>query len=218
MNRFSEIINESKDFDEIEDHIVPISDVLGKPNVITMNYGNQVGYTFKWNLQFNIEQYNGSKEIQDILTVLECIKDLSNSMKRIEGYDVEFKIDNSLFVRISPKTQHDDNDYKFIVGQNWRNVIIDYGQVAKFFKDQGYSIRNTKTEDNEYEETSSLYIITDAPNYVTQQFEDLFKSEISYEYIDQESISRKITCSTNGGMVYIFPEDEKTFVIFNQEV
>jgi hypothetical protein len=218
MNRFSEILNESKDFEEIEDHIIPISDILGKPNVATLNYGEQVGYVFKWNLQFKLEEYNGSKEVQDIIKVFECVKELTSAMKRIEGYDVEFKIDNSLFVRISPKTQHDDNDYKFIVGQNWRNVIINYGQVAKFFKDQGYSIRNTKTEDNEYEETSSLYIITDAPNYVTRQFEDLFKAEFNYEYIDEETINRKINCNTNGGMIYIFPEDEKTFIVFNQEV
>jgi hypothetical protein len=218
MNRFSEIVKESNSFEELEDHIVPISDVLGKPNVATMNYGDKVGYVFKWNLKFKMEEYNGTKEIQDIMTVFECVKELTSAMKRIEGYDVEFKIDNAFFVRISPKTQHDDNDYKFIVGQNWRNIIIDFGQVAKFFKDQGYSIRNTKVEDNEYEETSSLYITTDAPNFVTRQFEDLFKSEFNYEYIDEESINRKINCNTNGGMIYIFPEDEKTFVVFNQEV
>ena len=219
MNKFSELINESKNFEELEDHFIPIYDILGKPSISTIKFGEKEGYTFKWNLNFEIENYNGSKEISDIMKIFECIKTISQSTKRINEFDVEFKIQSqSLYVRLTPHTQHDDVDYKFIIGQNWRNIVIDYGQVAKFFKDQGYSIRNTKIEDNEYEETYSLYIITDAPDYVTRQFEDLFKSEFNYEYIDEESINRKVNCSTSGGMIYLFPEDEKTFVVFNQQV
>ena len=218
MNRFSEIVKESNSFEELEDHIVPINDLLGKPSMATLKFGDKDGYVFKWNLSFKVEEYNGAKEIQDIMTVFECIKDLTSAMKRIEGYDVEFKIDNAFFVRLTPHSESMGDEYKFIVGQNWRNIIIDYGQVAKYFKDQGYSIRNTKIEDNEYEESSSLYIVTDAPDYVTSKFKDDFLSEFNYEYIDQESINRKLNCTNNGGMVYIFPEDEKTFVVFNQNI
>jgi hypothetical protein len=218
MNRFSEIVKESNSFEELEDHIIPISDVLGKPNVATLKFGDKEGYVFKWNLKFNIEEYNGTREISDIMQVFESVKTLTNAMKRIEGYDVDFKIDNGFFVRLTPHTQSSGEDYKFIVGQNWRNIILDYGQIAKFFKDQGYSIRNTKIEDNEYEETSSVYIVTDAPDYVTTQFKDDFLSQFNYEYIDEETINRRITCTNNGGMVYIFPEEEKTFVVFNQDV
>jgi hypothetical protein len=219
MNKFSEIINESQNFEELEDHFVPIYDVLGQPSISTLKFGEKNGYIFKWNLNFELENYNGPKEISDIMKIFECIKTISQSTKRISDFDVEFKIQSeSLYVRLTPDTQHDDVDYKFIVGQDWRNIIIDYGHVAKFFKDQGYSIRNTKIEDNEYEETSSLYIITDAPDYVTRQFVDLFKSEFNFEYIDEESINRRINCSASAGMIYIFPEDEKTFVIFNQDI
>jgi hypothetical protein len=218
MNRFSEIVKESNSFEELEDHIIPISDVLGKPSIATLKFGDKDGYVFKWNLKFNIEEYNGSKEISDIVQVFESVKTLTNAMKRIEGYDVEFKIDYGFFVRLTPHTQSDGGDYKFIVGQNWRNIILDYGQIAKFFKDQGYSIRNTKIEDNEYEETSSVYIITDAPDYVTSQFKEKMESEIDLLYNQEETINRKINCTNNGGMVYVFPEEEKTFVIFNQQV
>lgn len=218
MNKFTELITESNDFEELEDHIVPISDMLGQPSIATLKFGDKNGYVFKWNLRFNIEEYNGSKEITDIIQVFESVKTLTFAMKRIEGYDVEFKIDNGFFVRLTPHTQSDGGDYKFVVGQNWRNIILDYGQIAKFFKDQGYSIRNTKIEDNEYEETSSIYIITDAPDYVTSQFKEKMESEIDLLYNQEETINRKINCTNNGGMVYVFPEEEKTFVIFNQEV
>jgi len=44
------------------------------------------------------------------------------------------------------------------------------------------------------------------------------ESEIDLLYNQEETINRKINCTNNGGMVYVFPEEEKTFVIFNQEV
>jgi hypothetical protein len=218
MNRFSEILNENNNFDEIEDHIVPISDILGKPSVATLKFGENDGYVFKWNLSFNIEEYNGSKEIKDILTVFECIKELTSSMKRLEGFDVDFKIDNSLFVRITPKSLSDGTDYKFIVGQNWRNIIIDYAQVAKFFKDRGFSIRSSKINDNEFNETSDIKIVTDADSIAIGQFESLFNQEIDFLYNQEESINKSISCEVNGSNIYIHPDEEKTYVIFNQDI
>lgn len=218
MNKFSEIINESQDFEELEDNFIPIYDILGQPSISTLKFGDKNGYVFKWNLNFEIQNYNGSKEISDILKVFECITEVSRSTKRILDFDVEFKIDESLFVRLTPHSSDTDSEYKFIIKQEWRQIILDYGQVAKFFKDKGYSIRNVKLEDNEYEETTSIHIITDAPGWVTEQFKNLFKSEFNYEYIDEESINRRINCSSEEGRVFIFPEEEKTFIIFNQDV
>ena len=218
MFKFSQIINESQNFEELEDHFIEIYDILGKPNISTLKFGEKNGYIFKWNLNFEIENYNGPKEISDILSVFECIKTVSQSTKRIFDFDVEFKIDNGLYVRLTPKSSDSDAEYKFIIKQDYRQIILDYGQIAKFFKDRGYSIRNTKIEDNEYEETSSIHIITDAPGWITSQFENLFLSEFNYEYIDEENINRRINCSSEEGRVFIFPEDEKTFIVFNQEV
>jgi len=219
MNKFSEIINESQSFEELEDHFIPIYDTLGRPSISNLKFGEKQGYIFKWNLNFEIENYNGNKEIGDILKIFECIKTISQSTKRILEFDVDFKIQSdSLYVRLTPQSNDSDAEYKFIVKQEWRRIILDYGQISKFFKDNGYSIRNTKEEDNEYEETSAIYIITDAPDYITSKFEDLFLTEFNYEYTDEESINRKIRCTAQGNMVYIFPEEEKTFVILNQEV
>jgi hypothetical protein len=219
MNKFSEIINESQSFEELEDHFIPIYDTLGQPSISNLKFGDKQGHIFKWNLNFEIENYNGKKEIADILKIFECIKTISQSTKSILDFDVEFKIQSgSLYVRLTPQSNDSDAEYKFIVKQEWRQIVIDYGQVAKFFRDKGYSIKNTRIEDNEYEETSAVYIITDAPDYITSKFEDLFLSEFNYEYIDEESINRRISCTAEGNMVYIFPEEEKTFVVFNQEV
>jgi hypothetical protein len=53
---------------------------------------------------------------------------------------------------------------------------------------------------------------------VTSQFKEKMESEIDLLYNQEETINRKINCTNNGGMVYVFPEEEKTFVIFNQDV
>lgn len=219
MNRFTEIIKESTSFDELEDHIIPISDVLGKHSVATLNFGDDAGYVFKWNLGFNITNYNGTKEVNDILKVFQCINDVSAAMTRLKGYIVDFKIDEtSLSVRMTPQSESNDGEYKFIVGQNWKNVILDYAQIVKFFRDRGFSVRSVKYNDNEYKETSDVTIITDADVVATGEFEDLFKSEFNYLYIDEESINRSITCDVNGSNIYIYPTDEDTYVIFNQQV
>jgi hypothetical protein len=219
MFKFSQIINESQSFEELEDHFIQIYDILGQPKISTLKFGETNGYVFKWNLNFEIENYNGLKEISNILSVFECIKTVSQSTKRILEFDVDFKLQsNVLFIRLTPHSSDSDSDYKFIIGQDWRTITLDYGQIAKFFKDQGYSIKNTRNEDNEYEEKSSLYITTDAPDYITKKFENAFLSEFNYEYNDEESINRNISCSADGGIIYIFPEDEKTFIVLDQDL
>jgi hypothetical protein len=218
MNKFTELLNESQDFDQIQNSIIPLMDLLGRPEVATINYGEKSGYIFKWNLGFSILQYNGFSELEKISQIFESMKDLNQSINSIMNYDIDFKIEENLFVRITPKTVLESDSYNFIVGQNWRNIIVDYSKVSKFFKDHGYVIKNTKNEDSVYEQKTSIHILTDAPNYVTKQFEDLINSEIEHLYNIEETLNRKITCTTNGGMVYIFPEDEKTFVVFNQEL
>lgn len=217
MNKFSEILNETNNFEELEDHIVPISDILGKPNVATMKFGEKEGYVFKWNLPFNIEQYNGSKEIGDVLSLFEHIKSISSAIKRVQGYDVDFKIDSGLFVRFTPISEDTGEGYKFIVGQNWRNIIIDYAQVAKFFKDRGFTIRSAKVNDNEMAEISDIKIITDADNIATGEFESLFNGEVDLLH-DQKEINRSINCDSNGPNIFIYPEDEKTYVEFDQDI
>jgi len=218
MNKFSEILNETNNFDEIEEHIVPISNILGKPNVATMKFGEKEGYIFKWNLPFDIEQYNGGKEISDVLSLFEHIQSISSAIKTIQGYEIDFKIDSGLFVRFIPNSEDISDGYKFIVGQNWRNLIIDYAQVAKFFKDRRFSIRNTKINNNELNETSDIKITTDADNIATSEFESLFNAEVDLLYNQEESINRSLNCESNGGNIYIYPEEEKTYIIFNQDI
>lgn len=217
MNKFTETLNESNDFEVIENSITPISDILGRCNVTTLNFGEKSGYVFKWNLAFDVREYNGEKEVDIMIRIFEPLLDIQNLMKRVEGYQVEFKIDDFLSIRFTPDLTSSQS-YKFIVGQNWRNILIDYVQVVKFFKDKGYTIRNTKIEDNVYEDTSSIYIFTNADDLALQEFKQMIEGENEFLYNQEESINRPIGCNVSDGGVIIYPKEEKTFVIFNQTI
>jgi len=217
MNKFTETLNESKDFETIENSITPISDILGRANVTTLNFGEKSGYVFKWKLSFDINQYNGEKEVDLMLKIFEPLMDIQSLMQRVEGYQLEFKIDDFLHVRFTPDMKSSD-DYQFVVGQNWRNIIINYMEVTKFFKDRGFSIKNTKIEDNIYNDTSSIYIFTNADELSLQEFKEKLDSEINTMYNEEETINKQIFCQVSDGVVYIYADEEKTYVVFNQTV
>jgi hypothetical protein len=217
MNRFSEIINESTDLQDFKDQLISIYDILGEPQTATMRFGEKLGYVFKWNLSFDIDQYNSEKEMMDLVTVFDIVRNQISSI-RLKDYDVEFKIDGGFFIRLTPHTQDLGEGYKFVVGQNWRQIIVDHDQVTKFFKDRGYSIRSSKVFDNQLNETSNIVITTDSDLITTKQFEELFNAEIHKLYNEDETINRLIECNVSNQTIYISPDESKTYVVFDRSL
>lgn len=211
MNKFSKLLNESLSFEEIEDHVLTISDVLGKPNVVTLNFGSKVGYVFKWNLQFNVEEYNGPQEVVKIKKLFGFIEDISMAMVRIQDYDVEFKIKEQLYVRFIPHTEVSDS-YEFIMGQKWREIRLDYSQIVKFFKDRGFRVKDHTLTDNDYTQSTELKIVTDADELALSQFETQFNNEFDKKYNDTEEINRKLICQIRGSVINIFSDEDGTFI------
>lgn len=215
MNKFSKLLNESFSFEEIEGHVLEISDVLGKPNVVTLNFGREVGYVFKWDLKFNVEEYNGSVEIERVKKLFSMIDEISLTMKRVRDYDVEFKIKEHLYVRFIPHTESSES-YEFILGQKWREIRIDYSQVVKFFKDRGFRVKDVKMIDIEYKESTEVKIITDADELARSEFVTLFNDEANRKYIETEELNRLVICEDRGIEILIYPEEEKTFINIQQ--
>jgi len=219
MNRFTEIIKESTSLEDVANFLTPINEFLGQPKLATLNYGEDVGYIFKWSLQFNLEQFNGSNEIKGISKVFECVENLAIPMDQSQNFMVDFKIENnSLSVRFTPKSKNESSNYQFVVGQNWRNIILDYSQISKFFRDNGFSLRSAKVIDNDYKQTSDIKMVTDADLITNGVFESLFNEQVSKLYNEDESISRSISCDVNGQNIFIYPDEEQTYVIFNQDL
>jgi len=50
------------------------------------------------------------------------------------------------------------------------------------------------------------------------EFESMFNKEVDVLYNEEESLNRSVTCDVNGSNIYIYPDEEETYVIFNQQV
>lgn len=205
------MFNESVEFEEIEDALLDIYDTFGEPNKSEFNVGDKISYILRWELPFSIGQYNGVDELEKITKVLECVKNLKSTQSRIVGYDVEFKISNMLFIRLTPISQDVSSTYNFFIKQDWRSIIFSYGEIAKFLKDRGFTIKSVDDTFDEYSEQSEITIITNATTETCQELANLINNEI-FKRTEDESLDRDITCISGLGYIKIYPDQEKTHI------
>ena len=209
MIKFSKILKESIDIEELEDYFLLISDTLNEtPDKKVMGKGDFIMYQFTWKLNFNISEYNPIDSLDKISKCFECITELKTSQRRILDYDIEFKINDELCVKLTPKNKTDDL-YKFIIGEHLRAISISYTNIVKFFKNNKYRVLSIDEIDDDYGSQSRLEIHTDADDDVCREFVRIFNLEF-----DMSDISKNVSiCSYNyNGYVSIYPEDEKTYI------
>lgn len=168
MFKFSQLIKENIEFEDIEDSLLYIYDNFGEPRVLKTNLDGvkdgQMAYVLRWDIGFSINDYNGSEVLETTAKLFTALSELKSSQSRISGYDVDFKVSGSiLFVRFIPhKKGESKGNYHFIIGQNWREVQLKYSEILRFFRDNGCKIKGIDNEDNEAYETSTVIISTDA--------------------------------------------------------
>lgn len=202
--------NESTEFEEIEDTLLEIYDLLGEPRKTDYNVGKKIAYTLSWDLGFTISEYNGSKELDLITKVFDVLKTIKSSQSRISDYDVEFKLTSSLIVRLTPHSDEVSSSYKFFIKQEWRSVVFSYGEIAKFLKDRGYRIKDTDVEEYNYGDNSSVSISTDAPGEVMVELATMISNEL--EALDNEDYDRSVFVTGGVNSLSITPEEEKCYV------
>jgi len=201
--------NESTEFEEIEDTLLDIYDLLGEPNKSEYSVGNKIAYTLSWDLGFTISEYNGSKELDLITKVFDVLKTIKSSQSRVLDYDVEFRLTSSLIVRLTPHSDEISSSYKFFIEQKWRSVIFSYGEIAKFLKDRGYKIKNTDIEEYNYGDNSSVSISTDAPGEVMTELATMISNEL--DALDDDDYDRPVFVTGGIGNLSITPEEEKCY-------
>lgn len=210
MKKFSNILNESVDIEEIEDYFLNINDVLGEPNKKTMGNGVFIVYEFTWTIDINIYQYNDVSKIDKILTFFDSIKELKTSQIRINNYDIEFKISGlTLSVRVTPKGKSEYSKYKFFINQDWRETRIRYSEIIRFFKDKGYSVIDIDEDEDEYNESSSVTIYTNANLDINNEFASLLEDEFEK---NSEEIYHEFSIRAADTYISINPISEKTYI------
>jgi hypothetical protein len=210
MKKFSNILNESVDIEEIEDYFLNINDALGEPTKKSIGGDKFTIYEFTWTIDINIYQYNDVSKIEKLLIFFDSVKELKTSQLRINDYDIEFKISGlTLSVRVTPKGKSESNKYKFFINQDWRETRLKYSEIIRFFKDKGYSVINIDEDEDEYSESSSVTIYTNANLDINNEFASLLEDEFEK---NSEEIDHEFSIRAADTYISINPISEKTYI------
>lgn len=202
--------NESVEFEEIEDTLLDIYDFLGEPRKEEYKVGDKNAYTLKWNLGFQVDEFNGVDKLEKITKVFDIIKSIRSSQSRISGYDIEFKITHQLIIRLTPHSDEISDSYKFFIKQDGRVVMFSYGEISKFLKDRGYRIKDTDVEVYNLDDNSSVSISTDAPSEIMVELATMITTEL--EALDEDDYDRPVFVTGGTRSLSITPEEEKCYV------
>lgn len=219
MIKFSQIINENQDFEDIEDSLLGIYDLFGEPRVVRTNVDksktNQMAYSLRWDMGFSMQEYNGIEVLSKTAQLLSILSDIKSTQNRLRSYEINFKISGQLlFIRLVPLADETDAraDYNFLIGQNGREVQFKYSEILRFFRDRNCKIKNILVDDNEYSQTSTLVIVTDADGSTKSEFRQIVMGEL-----ESKNVDRDIDVGIAGTSIEIYPQDEKTYVVIDGE-
>lgn len=212
MFRFTQLIKENVEFEDIEDALLSIYDTYGEPRVVRSNIDGSLAYSLRWDLGFSLNEYSGVEVLDKTAKLFTSLSELKSTQKRLTQFDVDFKVSGTmLFVRFIPNKQSKEaGNYKFILGQNWREVQLKYSEIVRFFRDKGFKILNVEFEDNEAYETSTVIISTNADSQTLMEFERIFG-----ENLEEKEVDRSVEIGLNGGRIEIYPPEEKTYVVLD---
>jgi hypothetical protein len=122
-------------------------------------------------------------------------------------------VGTELKLRFTPKDAGDDN-YKFIVQQEWREIKLNITEITRFFNKNGIKvIKVDDTDYNEISEQSSVTISFDkSDNVVFGDFRQRFERE-KKQMEDSGDLDRPFEISFGGNNLQIYPTEEKTYIV-----
>ena len=190
--------NESKEDEKLDilENFAYITDKFGEPAIGWHSYGNGT----KWNLSWDIKLD---------LSVLQEIDDVLSAADRLENYNINMSLTNSLRIELVPKDTG-DNTFKFIKGYESRQLTVRMNEVERFFNSRGLRVVKWDNESSysEYDQTNDLEIVLNKrDNQVTAEFYNLVMAELNPFRDDREYQVR-----TQGESVVIYPTEEKSYV------
>ena len=94
MLKFTDILHESSNSEEVQKNLVSINKLLGSPDFSTFKINEQEGYVFRWESDLSIDEYNGIGKINKISEIFNSVKRLQDS--QINKFDMDFKFEDKL--------------------------------------------------------------------------------------------------------------------------
>lgn len=112
MLKFTDILHESSSTEEVRKNLDSINQLLGKPDFSSFKINEKEGFVFRWEADFMIDEYNGIGKINKITEIFNTIKELQGSQIVLDKFDMDFKIEDKLYLRFTPKfTDTKEDDY-----------------------------------------------------------------------------------------------------------
>jgi hypothetical protein len=202
-------------YKDLLDHLVYINDKFGQPSIYSKKYGNSNVWNVRWEIKMDFTEFNDAETmISKLRDLVEDIDDVLTTGDKLEDYTVDMAlVGTELKLRFTPKDAGDDN-YKFIVQQEWREIKLNITEITRFFNKNGIKvIKVDDTDYNEITEQSSVTISFDkADNVVFGDFRQRFERE-KKQMEDSGELDRPFEISFGGGNLQIYPEEEKTYIV-----
>jgi len=200
---------------DLLDCLVYINDKFGQPTIYPTKYGNSNIWYVKWDIRIDFSEFNDAETmINKLRDIVEDIDDVLTTGDKLENFTIDMAIAGTeLKLRVTPKDSGNDN-YKFIVAQDGRDIKINTTEIGRFFNKNGIKI--TKIDDSDYNEItqqSSIKIyfdknITDFSN----QFSNMFDGEKA-EMEERGELDRTFDTSIGRQSIEIYPTEEKTYIV-----
>jgi hypothetical protein len=202
-------------YKDLLDCLVYINDKFGQPTIYPTKYGNSNVWNVKWDIKMDFNEFNDADAmITKLRDIVEDIDDVLTTADKLEDYTIDMAIvGTELKLRVTPKETGDDN-YKFIVGQDWREIKINITEIARFFNKNGIKvIKVDDTDWNEISEQSSITIYLDKiDTEIYNQFSQMFNDEKTQMEEDGD-LDRPFEMSIGQKNINIYPMEEKTYIV-----
>ena len=209
--KHSKRFNESKEDEKLDilDNFAYITDKLGEPSIGSHGYGTGTKWNLSWDIKLDLSVLQEATQlIQKLKDIVEEIDDVLSAADRLENYNINMSLTNSLRIELVPKDTG-DNTFKFIKGYESRALYVRINEVERFFNSRGLRVVKWDNESSydEVNQTNKLEIsLNKMDNQVTSEFYLLVMAELNLIK------DRDYQMYVNGNDVVIYPDDEKAYI------
>jgi hypothetical protein len=203
--------NESKEDEKLDilDNFAYITDKLGEPSIGSHSYGTGTKWNLSWDIKLDLSVLQEATQlIQKLKDITEEIDDVLSAADRLENYNINMSLTNSLRIELVPKDTG-DNTFNFIKGYESRQLYVRINEVERFFNSRGLRVVKWDNESSydEANQTNKLEIsLNKVDNPVTAEFYRLIMSELNLIK------DRDYQMYVNGNNVVIYPDEEKAYI------
>ena len=203
--------NESKEDEKLDilDNFAYITDKLGEPSIGSHSYGTGTKWNLSWDIKLDLSVLQEATQlIQKLKDITEEIDDVLSAADRLENYNINMSLTNSLRIELVPKDTG-DNTFNFIKGYESRALYVRINEVERFFNSRGLRVVKWDNESSydEANQTNKLEIsLNKVDNPVTAEFYRLIMAELNLIK------DRDYQMYVNGNNVVIYPDEEKAYI------